>query len=319
MSRRRFLLLAAGAGAAALGVAAASRRRSPLPLDQTEGEPLVLPPGEDVLLLTRDGGEIAVRIAGEGTRTFVLAHGWTNDRRIWAPVARRLVARGHRVAVYDQRGHAASSAGSDGLTMSALADDLATVLKHLDTTDVTVVGHSMGGMTSQALLVERPEIVNAHVGAAVLVSTACQGVGGRGSFDGVAARVLGSPLFDRALSNPWVGTRMVRGSVGRHAHASHLAAVLETLAATPPGTRTGFLTAMRAMDFSEALTSVDLPVAVVVGSRDRLTPPAQSRRLAGIIKGATLQVIPDVGHMLSLEAPEELTDLIERTAARIPA
>ncbi len=75
---------------------------------------------------------------------------------------------------------------------------------------------------------------------------------------------------------------------------------------------------MRAMDFSEALASADLPVHVVVGSRDRLTPPAQSRRLADVIPGATLHVIDGAGHMLSLEAPDELVRQLERAAARIP-
>lgn len=320
MARRRSLLLGVGGAAAvALGVGAVRRRRRPLPPDQTDGRPLELPAGDERRLATRDGGELAVHVAGAGARTVVLCHGWTNDRRMWAPVARRLVELGHRVVAYDQRGHAGSTAGSDGLTLSALAGDLATVLAHLDTTDVVVVGHSMGGMTAQALLVERPEVVEAHVGAVVLVSTACEEVGGPDALVGITGRVLASPLLDCALSSEALGRRMVRGTVGRHAHPTHLAAVLETLAATPAGTRTGFALAMAAMDFGEALAQVDLPVAVIVGSRDRLTPPAQSRRLAAVIEGATLQVVPDAGHMLSLEAPDELTDLIVRTAARIPA
>ena len=89
--------------------------------------------------------------------------------------------------------------------------------------------------------------------------------------------------------------------------------------ATPALTRTHLAAAMAAIDFSAALASVDLPVAIVVGSQDRLTPPWQSRRLAGVIRGSTLEVIPGAGHMLSLEAPDELTDLLERTAARARA
>ncbi len=318
--RRRGAVLGGLGGLGVLAVAGAvvAGRRRPAVLDQTGGQPLLLPVGEDLVLPTHDDGHLAVRTMGEGERTFVLAHGWTNEARIWGPVATRLVEKGHRVAVYDQRGHAGSSAGSDGLTMSALAEDLATVISHLDTTDVVVVGHSMGGMTGQALLVERPDVVKQHVGAMVLVSTACEQVGGRAALDAAAARVLASPTFDRALGSRRLGHRMVRGTVGRAVVASHLEAVRETLAATSHATRTGFLAAMRAMDFSEALASVDLPVHIVVGSRDRLTPPAQSRRLAAIIPSATLRVIDGAGHMLSLEAPDELTAELERAAARIP-
>lgn len=298
---------------------AAGRRRGAV-VEQTTEQPLVLPAGEDLRLATHDGGELRVRTMGPvtGTATFLLSHGWTNDARIWGPVATRLVAGGHRVVVYDQRGHAGSIAGSDGLTMSALAGDLATVLHYVDATDVVVVGHSMGGMTSQALLVERPDVVDAHVGAVVLVSTACEKVGVGAPVDGVAATVLASPLFDRALASRHLGPLMVRGTLGRSVVAAHLEAVRLTLAATPPETRTGFFAAMRAMDFSQALASVDLPVHVVVGTRDWLTPPAQSRRLASIIPGAELHVIPGAGHMLSLEAPGELIEILELAASRNP-
>lgn len=315
--RRRRALLGLALGAAAVAVAVARRRG--VPEDETGGRPLLLPDGVVSELASHDGGRLAVRVMGEGARTFVLSHGWTNEARIWGPVATRLVVRGHRVAVYDQRGHAGSTAGTDGLTMSALAEDLATVLRHLDAKEAVVVGHSMGGMTAQALLVERPEVVKEHVGAVVLVSTACEKVGGRAALDGLAARALVSPTFDRALASRRLGARLVRGTVGRAAVASHLEAVRETLAATSPETRTGFLAAMRAMDFSAALASIDLPVLVVVGSRDRLTPPAQSRRLAELLPGAELHVIEGAGHMLSLEAPTALTDQLERAAARIPA
>ncbi|MEX2658467.1 MAG: alpha/beta hydrolase [Acidimicrobiales bacterium] len=317
--RRRSTLLAGAVGAAAVAVGLAARHRRQEVLDQTEGQPLVLPPGDVFVLPTHDGGQLAVRDMGDGQRTFVLSHGWTNDARMWGAVARRLVERGHRVVVYDQRGHAGSTAGTDGLTMSAFAEDLATVVQHLGVTDVVVVGHSMGGMSAQALLVERPDVVKAHVGAVVLVATACSQVGGRFLLDGVATTVLASPVFDRALATRRVGPRMLRGTVGRSVVAAHLEAMRETLAATSAETRTGCLVAMRAMDFEEALAHVELPVHVVVGSRDLLTPRSQSRRLAEIIPGAELHVIDGAGHMLSLEAPDELTDQLERAAARIPA
>ena len=90
------------------------------------------------------------------------------------------------------------------------------MLDHVGDTDITVAGHSMGGMTAQALLVERPEVVEAHVGGMVLASTACADVGGAGAFLEGTERVLTSRTFDRALANPRLGLRVLRGVVGRH-------------------------------------------------------------------------------------------------------
>jgi 3-oxoadipate enol-lactonase len=307
------VVAAGGAGALAVGATLAHRRRHPLPTDPTGGQPLVLPPGEEALVATPDGGEVAVLVAGSGARTIVLAHGWTNDRRIWGPVARRLVERGCRVVVYDQRGHAGSRAGSDGLTISALADDLAAVLDHVDARGATVVGHSMGGMATQALLVERPEVVRARVGAAVLVSTACEDVGGPDALRRVTSRMLAArPSTGRWRPGPRPedAPRRRRSSRPPEPPRRRPGPAGGDPCPDPHGPRA----AMAAMDLSEALSQVELPVAVVVGSRDRLTPPAQSRRLAAVIPGASLQVVPGAGHMLSLEAPDELTDLIERSS-----
>jgi pimeloyl-ACP methyl ester carboxylesterase len=193
------------------------------------------------------------------------------------------------------------------------------VLEHVDARGATVVGHSMGGMAVQALLVERPEVVEARVAAVVLASTACDDVGGPDALRPVTSRMLASPAFDRALATPRLGRRMLRGVVGRHAHPSHLGAVRDLLVATPVLTRTDLAAAMAALDLSEVLARVELPVTVVVGSKDRLTPPRQSRRLADVVPGASLQVIPGAGHMLSLEAPDELADLIERASLVPPA
>ncbi len=58
----------------------------------------------------------------------VLPHCWGCTHAIWVPVARRLVESGHRVVLYDQRGHGASSRGTAPLSIETLADDFAAVL-----------------------------------------------------------------------------------------------------------------------------------------------------------------------------------------------
>lgn len=61
-----------------------------------------------------------------------------------APVAHRLLDAGHRVVLYDQRGHGESSLGRAPVTVERLGEDLAAVLKHLDVRDAVLAGHSMG-------------------------------------------------------------------------------------------------------------------------------------------------------------------------------
>ncbi|HEX7443487.1 MAG TPA: alpha/beta fold hydrolase, partial [Acidimicrobiales bacterium] len=116
MSRHPRLVAAAVAGGligagTVLAATAAARRWSGAE-DPTGGDPLGLPDGERTTITTPDGAELAVTVAGpDAGPTVVLSHCWTGDQRIWAPVARRLVDQGHRVVLYDQRGHGGSTIG----------------------------------------------------------------------------------------------------------------------------------------------------------------------------------------------------------------
>ncbi|HYF46383.1 MAG TPA: alpha/beta fold hydrolase, partial [Acidimicrobiales bacterium] len=77
-----------------------------------------------------------------------------------------------------------------------------------------------------------------------------------------------------------------------------------------PAVRREFLQAFGTLDLTAGLADVAVPTTVVCGTRDRLTPLKMSRVIAEAVPGAELVVWPDAGHMLPLERPDDLTDLI---------
>jgi non-heme chloroperoxidase len=227
---------------------------------------------------------------------------------VWAPVAHRLNRSGHRVVMYDQRGHGSSTVGSDGFTIPRLGADLKTVLEAVDAGDAVLAGHSMGGMTIQSLAAHHLDVVDERGRALVLVSTAASGIG-RGRGDAVGQRVIASPWLERAFRSP-VGHAFVRGSVGRAARRNHLVLTRDLFVATPPEARSGWLSAMQTMDLREGIARIGIPTTVVVGSRDTLTPPSRAAELVDTIPGARLVTIDHAGHMLPLEHPDEVADAI---------
>ena len=52
------------------------------------------------------------------------------------------------------------------------------------------------------------------------------------------------------------------------------------------------------------MAALGLPLAVLAGDRDGLTPAEGARRLAEALPGATLQVLERTGHQILLERPE---------------
>ena len=60
-----------------------------------------------------------------------------------------------------------------------------------------------------------------------------------------------------------------------------------------------------------------MPTAVIVGAEDALTPPAEAERLHVAIPGSTLTVIPDAGHLSSLEQPTAFNAAVRALVARV--
>lgn len=94
---------------------------------------------------TRDATDIYVKDWGSG-RPVVLLHGWPLAADMWDAQAMALAKAGFRAIAYDRRGFGRSAQPWNGYDYDTLADDLADVMNAMGaTTDVTLVGFSMGG------------------------------------------------------------------------------------------------------------------------------------------------------------------------------
>jgi pimeloyl-ACP methyl ester carboxylesterase len=59
-------------------------------------------------------------------------------------------------------------------------------------------------------------------------------------------------------------------------------------------------------DSRPLLSAIRCPALVLVGDGDELTPPALAEEIAAGIPGARLEVVPDCGHLSTLEQPEKV-------------
>lgn len=315
---RRLIVL----GAAAAGAAVVVRKVREATAwadgeDPCGPEGLALPEGEPLTITTDDGAELDALVAGPADGPLVvLPHCWTGTKEIWAPVARRLVASGHRVVLYDQRGHGRSTLGSEPMRMERLGEDLRRVLVAVGANEVVLAGHSMGGMTVQALAVAHADLVQRYVKGIVLVATAAHLGVRRPLPDGVATLLLGDAI-NVGLSR--AGLLATRRAVGVKAYKAHVEATHRAFASTAGNVRSGFFVGMWHMDFRDGLADVRVPTTVLVGTHDRLTPVRLARVLAERIPGAELEVLDGAGHMLPLEEPDRVAAAIEARTAPLRA
>ncbi|MFZ4516796.1 MAG: alpha/beta fold hydrolase [Microthrixaceae bacterium] len=320
--------LVLGAGIAALGAAAVATaggrrvraRRRP------ELDRLAAPP-EDLRhhhLTTADGGSLHVVEQGTG-RPVVLLHGVTLQWWVWNAMFRTLGER-HRVIAWDMRGHGGSTAGTEGVTLPAIADDLALVLERLDLHDAVVVGHSMGGMALAEFCRLHHRMLHNRCAALMFLATSAAPValpalvGGGAGLVSVVQRFATAGMRSPRLRYGWPDTPasalVVRAAFGRKPSGEAVEAVRRMLSEVEPRTAAEAGRAIAEHDVREDLGHVDLPSMVVVGDADLLTPPAHARGVAECVPGAELRVLPGVGHQVMQEAPEELAELIEELVDR---
>ncbi|WP_029433760.1 alpha/beta fold hydrolase [Blastococcus sp. URHD0036] len=294
---------------------------------------------------TDDGAVLHVTIDGsdDAPVTLVLAHGWTLSQASWDdPVGRlvpRIAAGELRLVRYDQRGHGRSTwapADDDpaAVTIDRLGLDLGCVLDRLAPSGpVVVAGHSMGGMTIMCLAAARPELFGDRVRGALLVSTSAGELGpppgtakermARRFAPGlVAAAVGGARVIEglRRLTPPESRQhrRIVRGLLyGADATDEMVREGAEIMHATTVRAFAVFYPALGDHDKRTELAALArVPVEILVGTSDGLTPVRHSRALAEALPDAVLHVEPRTGHMLLQERPQLVVDALGRLLAR---
>lgn len=318
----RKLVAAAGgalAGYAVTRVLAGRSRQSPDPAAGDDFSPLS--DARHRVISTDDGGQLHVVERGSGP-PLVLLHGVTLSAVVWHYQFVDLADR-FRVIALDHRGHGLSQAGEGGYGAARLAADLKGALEALDLTDAIVVGHSMGGMVAQRFAVDFPDVLKQRVRGLVLLSTTAH----------TGARVPGwerlvrvaSPVARRALrlgsnvpaslfSPTDLGFALTRIGFGKNPSPTHVDLNRLVVAAHSPLVLAELWAGLTEFDIRADLAEVDVPVLVIGGTHDNLTPLFHLKEIARSIPGAELKVLEGGGHMLMLERRHELEQLIAEFA-----
>jgi pimeloyl-ACP methyl ester carboxylesterase len=336
---RRVGIVGAAVGVAAAGLATAFavervlvRRSINTPDDPYVGEPFGAQPFDEELTVTAADGtllhvEIVEPRAPTDKPTVVFVHGFALDMGTFYFQRRALAERGdHRLVFYDQPGHGRSNKLASGnYDIAALGRSLAAVLNAtVPDGHIILIGHSMGGMTVMAFAEQYPEWFGNRVTGVVLMSTSAglidktklglQSLVARASAPffplwGGAAR-LGGGAIDKArvasTDLAWLLTR--RYGFGDARPSPSLVSFVERMnVRTSAETLTGYLHTLYTHNRFPALSALrGVPVLVLVGTRDYLTPVAHSEEILRHLPQAELLKIDNSGHVVMLEKADEV-------------
>ncbi|MFB8775898.1 alpha/beta fold hydrolase [Streptomyces broussonetiae] len=275
--------------------------------------------------------------------TVVFCHGYCLSQDSWH--FQRAALRGVvRTVHWDQRSHGRSGRGvaqiQDGLPVSIdqLGQDLKAVLDvAAPEGPLVLVGHSMGGMTIMALAAQFPELVRERVVGAALVGSSS----GRLGEVNFGLPVAGVNAVRRVLPGVLkaLGQRAELVEKGRRATADLFAGIIKRysfaardidpaverfaermIEGTPIDVVAEFYPAFTDHDKTEALVYfADIPVLVLAGVQDLVTPSEHSEAIADLLPESELVLVPDAGHLVMLEHPEVVTDRLADLLTRVGA
>lgn len=217
----------------------------------------------------------------------LLLHGMLNDERIWAPVADAL-ADAADVRVPNLHAHETiaqmAEAGWDAVADAAPDQPL------------VVAGFSMGGYVALQMLAAPRRAVQ----ALALVGTSARGETEEGRVGREKTIAALERNFPRVVEDI-----LLRGTGAPfQADAPRLQALREQMLAVGAPTAVRQIRAiMGRADQRALLPQLRLRAAVLSGAEDRIVDPAMSHELAASIPGATLESLPDCGHMAPVEHP----------------
>ena len=60
-----------------------------------------------------------------------------------------------------------------------------------------------------------------------------------------------------------------------------------------------------------------MPVEILVGEEDKLTPPYLSQELGSLFAQSSLTILSGVGHLSSIEAPDKVTEMITNLLGKV--
>nr|QEO75080.1 alpha/beta hydrolase fold protein [uncultured bacterium] len=244
--------------------------------------------------------------AGDGDPV-ILIMGSGSPGRVWqAHQVPALLAAGYRVITIDNRGIEPSSC-PPSFTVHDMVNDVTGLIGHLNLGKVRLVGTSLGAYVAQELALARPELVH----SAVLMASRARSDAFRSALARAEIELHDSgveiPATYRAVALAL--TSLAKSTVDDSANVRDWLDLFELAPPDGPGVRAQL--GLEPMpDRSRAYRQISVPCHVIAFSDDVLTPPAHGEELAGIIPGATFEVIADAGHYGYLEQPDAVNDSI---------
>jgi len=261
---------------------------------------------------TPDGAALAYADEGEGPAV-LLIHGWAAHGGFFSELSARL-ARSYRVVTPTLRAHAGSERGVEPLTVETLGEDIRNLVAALDLAPVAALGWSMGAMALWAADLPLQAFVVEEMGPKIVNDGAW-----RFGISGYSADQISETLAEITADWPAyvarLAPRMFSGAT-RARRPDLIDWARAEMAKADARAMADYWRSMAAQDFRATLSAVTAPVLALHGGDSQIYPAGATAFVADAAPRGASIVLPGVGHVPHLEAPDAFFEQVRNFLRR---
>jgi 3-oxoadipate enol-lactonase len=248
-----------------------------------------------------DGGQIYYETCGSGPQAIVLVHdGVVNSASfddMWP-----ILCKDFRVVRYDRRGYGKSPAATAPYSPQ---EDLAAVMAAAKMGHASLAGFSFGGGLAVSYAILHPE----QVDRLVISGASINGFQPTKAFGKAVTRIMLPMIvgnFDAVVDNA-----AKSGWIIAPGHDAAKAKALAILKASPQDLRHQMKDPIKPWPADTVrMPGLKVPTLILIGDHDIADNQATAGAAQALIPGSRREVIDDAGHLMQLEHPKEIAELI---------
>ena len=238
----------------------------------------------------------------------VFVHGFPFDHKMWNNQIEEL-SKEYFCISYDIRGLGESPSNEGQFTMEMFVDDLQEIIETLKLDRPVLCGLSMGGYIALRTI-EKSE---SSFRAAILCDTKSEADNNETKVkraEGIK-KINGQGI--EKYVNDFVPSCFAEESLPKSFYKE---TIERSLISSPIGVKGCLLAMAGRTDTTEYLSKIKIPVLVICGEKDKLSPPHVMKEMADKISDSEFQIIPGAGHISPLENPEATNKTIKDFLSR---
>ncbi len=250
-----------------------------------------------------NGVKIACWMSGsawqEGNRTLVFIHGSGGDHTNWV-YQYSVLKNDFNVLAVELPGHGQSE-GNGEQSIPRYVDWVKKIIDALGIEKPVLIGHSLGAAISLTFAIQHGELLAGIVpvggGVTMWVNPAI--------LDGL--RKDPAPIIEMAA----------KLSLAKENRDKFTPALFEGFSKANPAVMQGDFSACNELNLTDDIVRIRIPVLILCGAEDKMTPPENSRYLADHIPGARMELIENAGHFVMMENPQAFNQALKGFAVSL--